>query len=70
MCGVHALRPSKEGLAKEELVKEELAYYFLLHYPTRDLQRSYMQAISNFQLSEQFPNTFENEKYMRVRYCT
>ena len=36
--------------------------YFLLHYPTRDQQRSYELAINNFQLSENFsyPNI---EKY-------
>ena len=35
-------------------------YYFLLHYPTRDLQRSYRLAI-NYSKNFSYPNIFENQ---------
>ena len=43
---------------KEELYlaidkRFQFFFYFLLHYPTRDLQRDFWLAINNLQLSEQ-----------------
>ena len=41
------------------LVKDEVSlYYFLLHYPTRDMQISYT-------LTFRYPNVFENPKVQR-----
>ena len=50
-CGISVLRCLKE-LAW--VIKTVSVYYFIIYYPTRDLQRSYNIAINNFQLSEQF----------------
>ena len=41
----------RAGLGCRKMVS---VYYFLLHYPTRDLQRSYKLVINNFKLFEQF----------------